>query len=89
MLQAIPPVTLRIQVGNDVVRVEVVDGSAELPRARAFSATAATGRGLRLLETLVARWGIRTVPRGGKVVWFEVGPDSESDNAASFAGTRP
>jgi len=44
----------------------------------AFSATAATGRGLRLLESLAVRWGVRPEPDGGKVVWFEVGASSES-----------
>ena len=78
VLHAISPMSLRVEVSADVVRVEVRDGSQLPPRVQAFSATAATGRGLRLLERLALRWGIRPELGGGKVVWFEVGASSES-----------
>ena len=87
VLHARPPMTVRIRVEADVVRIEVGDGSAARPRLQNFSATAATGRGLRLVESLAARWGVRSEPRGGKVVWFEVGPESEAAFAASWALT--
>ncbi len=79
VLHALTPMTVRVSVAADVVRIEVRDGSVVAPRVRAFSATAATGRGLRLLESLAVRWGVRPEPSGGKVVWFEVGAASESD----------
>jgi anti-sigma regulatory factor (Ser/Thr protein kinase) len=78
VLHARAPMTLRVEVSADVVRVEVSDGSQLPPRVHAFSATAATGRGLRLLQSLAARWGVRPDPGGGKVVWFDVGASSES-----------
>jgi anti-sigma regulatory factor (Ser/Thr protein kinase) len=78
VLHAMAPMTLRVDVSADVVRIEVRDGSQLPPRVHAFSATAATGRGLRLLESLAERWGVRPEPAGGKVVWFEVGASSES-----------
>ena len=78
VLHAVAPMTLRVEVGADVVRVEVRDGSLLPLRVHTFSATAATGRGLRLLESLAVRWGVRPEPGGGKVVWFEVGESSES-----------
>ena len=77
VLHAMAPMMLRVDVNADVVRIEVSDGSQLPPRVHAFSATAATGRGLRLLESLAERWGVRPEP-GGKVVWFEVGASSES-----------
>ena len=77
VLHAVAPMTLRVEVSADVVRIEVRDGSKLSPRVHAFSATAATGRGLRLLESLATRWGVRPEPGGGKVVWFEVGATSE------------
>ena len=78
ILHAMAPMTLRVEVSAHVVRIEVRDGSQLPPRVHAFSATAATGRGLRLLESLATRWGVRPEPGGGKVVWFEVGESSES-----------
>jgi anti-sigma regulatory factor (Ser/Thr protein kinase) len=78
VLHALAPMTLCVEIDTDLVRVEVRDGSQLPPRVHAFSATAATGRGLRLLEDLAARWGVRPEPGGGKVVWFEVGESSES-----------
>ncbi len=78
VLHAMAPMTLRVEVGADVVRIEVRDGSQLRPRMHAFSATAATGRGLRLLESLAVQWGVRPEPGGGKIVWFEVGAPSES-----------
>jgi anti-sigma regulatory factor (Ser/Thr protein kinase) len=65
------------------VRVEVSDGSRALPvlpalppggggRATATS-FAATGRGLRLLDSLAQRWGADRASDGtGKTVWFEL-----------------
>jgi anti-sigma regulatory factor (Ser/Thr protein kinase) len=78
VLHAVAPMTLRVEVSADVVRIEVRDGSQLPPRVHAFSAMAATGRGLRLLESLAVRWGVRPEPDGGKVVWFEVGASAES-----------
>ena len=76
VLHGMAPMTLRVEIGAHVVRIEVCDGSQLHPRVPAFSATAATGRGLRLLESLAVRWGVRPEPGGGKVVWFEVGAAS-------------
>lgn len=53
-------------------RVEVEDGGAHLPVRRNFADTAATGRGLQLVEELTDRWGVER-RGGGKVVWFELG----------------
>jgi anti-sigma regulatory factor (Ser/Thr protein kinase) len=79
VLHALTPMTLSVDVGADVVRIEVRDGSEVPPRMRAFSPIAATGRGLRLLESLALRWGVRPESSGGKVVWFEVGASTGSD----------
>ena len=78
VLHALTPMTVRVVVEADLVRIEVRDGSLAAPRVHAFSASAATGRGLRLLQSLATRWGVRPEPPDGKVVWFEVGPASES-----------
>ena len=41
----------------DAVRVDVLDGSAVTPRNRRPSLTAATGRGVNMIEVLAENWG--------------------------------
>jgi two-component sensor histidine kinase len=74
---------VRVVVLNhgDTARVEVHDDSARSPRMHRFHIESATGRGLRLVNSLAVRWGVDAVPSAdgeGKVVWFEVGPTSEA-----------
>ncbi|MBP2583261.1 serine phosphatase RsbU (regulator of sigma subunit)/anti-sigma regulatory factor (Ser/Thr protein kinase) [Streptomyces sp. PvR006] len=59
------------------LRVEVSDGSDELPHKRHPGEMASSGRGLVLMEMLADAWGVD--PRGdGKAIWFELNePDSE------------
>jgi anti-sigma regulatory factor (Ser/Thr protein kinase) len=79
ILHARTTVTLTVEVSHEVVRIAVRDGSPVQPRVHSFSATSATGRGLRLLDRLANRWGVYADPAtGGKVVWFEVGEPSTS-----------
>ena len=67
--------TARLDTG--FVRIEIADGNTHLPRTRDFDRSAGTGRGLKLLEQTVDRWGAEL--RGeGKVVWFELGDLTES-----------
>ena len=54
------------------VRLEVSDGSPRLPQQRTHSATATTGRGLRIVSDLSDDWGA-TAGVGGKTVWVELG----------------
>ena len=61
------------------VRVEVGDGSAHLPSPRRYAATAGTGRGLLMLESVVDDWGVTRHPEG-KTVWFHLsGAEQERD----------
>jgi anti-sigma regulatory factor (Ser/Thr protein kinase) len=55
--------------GDTTLRVEVADGSAQLPTSRHYEATASTGRGLSLLGQLAERWGA-DLTVSGKTVWF-------------------
>lgn len=55
----------------DLLRVEVRDFVARLPRMRVPDVDGTHGRGLMLVQTLADAWGVR--PQGaGKVVWFEL-----------------
>ncbi|MFJ9466439.1 ATP-binding SpoIIE family protein phosphatase [Streptomyces caniferus] len=57
------------------IRVDVADGSDELPHRRCPGELASSGRGLMLLELLAGAWGVD--PRGdGKSTWFELYEDA-------------
>jgi serine phosphatase RsbU (regulator of sigma subunit)/anti-sigma regulatory factor (Ser/Thr protein kinase) len=64
--------------GERLLRVEVSDGSDELPHKRRPGEMASSGRGLVLMEMLADAWGVD--PQGaGKSIWFELyesGPES-------------
>ncbi|THA60489.1 GAF domain-containing protein [Streptomyces sp. A0958] len=62
--------------GERCLRVEMSDGSDELPHKRRPGEMASSGRGLVLMEMLAHRWGVD--PRGaGKSIWFELNEDEE------------
>ena len=67
-----PPIQLTVRVVGNMVRVEVTDGSPDLPSVRPAGPAAPFGRGLPLLDALAEAWGAD--PCGpGKVVWFTLG----------------
>jgi anti-sigma regulatory factor (Ser/Thr protein kinase) len=51
------------------IRVEVSDSGPGQPRLLSPSSRDLTGRGLRIVETMSADWGVRRTRRG-KTVWF-------------------
>ncbi|MFE6664192.1 SpoIIE family protein phosphatase [Streptomyces sp. NPDC057697] len=67
--------------GERRLRVEVSDGSDELPHKRRPGEMASSGRGLVLMEMLADAWGVD--PQGaGKSIWFELnesGPEAAAD----------
>ena len=79
ILHAATEFAVNVTTDRDRVRIELTDASPVLPVRRDFSTAAGTGRGLRLVEALAARWGVETEPPG-KTVFFEV--DSTSAVAA-------
>ena len=51
------PLRVVVHPGDDRVRVEVHDGSRQLPVRRHYSNMSGTGRGLLLVERMAADWG--------------------------------
>ncbi|TXS44345.1 ATP-binding protein [Streptomyces sp. OR43] len=78
---------LRLQVlGAGGVRVEVSDARGERrPEMCAHAIDAESGRGLRLVEALAAKWGVaeRVV---GKTVWAEVATGNRGSDCARPGG---
>ena len=65
-------VTIDLAVCDDgPVHVRVHDESTIRPTARRHHADLPGGRGMHLLESLAARWGVEE-SRTGKSIWFEV-----------------
>jgi len=90
VLHARTPLTITVTGGEGTIRVEVRDSHPAMPQPRRYNVDNATGRGLRLLETMASAWGVLKVPhadRPGKVVWFELplSTDADMDDAALAA----
>lgn len=64
-------ITVRVLVHGDDARIEIGDGSQEMPGLRIPNAGARTGRGLLLVEHFTRRWGVERTS-SGKIVWFDV-----------------
>ncbi|MFI8101409.1 SpoIIE family protein phosphatase [Streptomyces sp. NPDC086023] len=75
------------ELGARRLRVEVADGSDELPHKRQPGEMASSGRGVLLTEMLADTWGVD--PRGeGKSIWFELYERSKpAEDAAPDATT--
>jgi anti-sigma regulatory factor (Ser/Thr protein kinase) len=81
VLHANTPCSLRIDPGDERIRVEVQDLSDELPASAPLPGPwSGSGRGLPLVRALSAAHGVDPDPAGGKRVWFEV--DVRADHQA-------
>jgi PAS domain S-box-containing protein len=79
LLHAGTDIDVAAVVDRDGLRVDIGDGSPHLPSRRRYAATAGTGRGLMMLESMVDDWGV-TRHRDGKTVWFRLsGQDGASE----------
>ena len=86
LVHAGTPIDFRASVGVAGLRVEVTDGSTQTPVPRRYGAMAGTGRGLRLLDQLVDRWGA-LVHADGKTVWFELSSGARFGHVEGVPGT--
>ncbi|MFD3381720.1 MULTISPECIES: SpoIIE family protein phosphatase [unclassified Streptomyces] len=77
--------------GGRRIRIQVSDGSDDLPHKRHPGELASSGRGLVLMELLADAWGVD--PRGeGKSIWFELyeeGPGGEGTGGEVPGGDEP
>jgi anti-sigma regulatory factor (Ser/Thr protein kinase) len=88
VIHARTPFEVALSVSDQVLRVVVADGSPAVPLRKSYGATATTGRGLELVETIARQWG--TEPReAGKVVWFEISTPCAEETAADGPTPAP
>ncbi len=59
-----------VEHSGESLHVEVRDQGAGRPVMRSPSPDDLTGRGLRIVDLLAARWGVRYDADAGKTVWF-------------------
>jgi anti-sigma regulatory factor (Ser/Thr protein kinase) len=71
LLHARTPLRLELRLGDQSVRVDVVDESSLPPAKQRPDPEAESGRGLLLVDKLSDRWGWNQTPTG-KRVWFEL-----------------
>lgn len=60
--------TVRVELHEEQVRLQVTDGSLRAPAVRDYGTSATTGRGLRLVDELSNDWGV-DLHDDGKTVW--------------------
>lgn len=77
VLHAATPFSVTVCDAETGIRIEVADGNPAVPQLKAHENTAPTGRGLRIVEQLADRWGVR-LTGSGKVVWVEIQPDRQA-----------
>ncbi len=70
--------TVRVSQTLDRVLIEVQDSSPRIPQPRSYGEHATTGRGLQLVESLGAEWGV-TPTSDGKTVWVELAASADDD----------
>jgi anti-sigma regulatory factor (Ser/Thr protein kinase) len=76
-----------IRDGQDI-RVEAVDHAGGTPTMRSPKPTDPSGRGLKIIDMLSTRWGVRRGPTTGKTVWFTI-RDAAPEPARASCGTGP
>jgi anti-sigma regulatory factor (Ser/Thr protein kinase) len=64
-------IRLQLAIQDSVVRLAVLDDAPGRPAVQPHAPTAASGRGLRLVEAISAQWGVDPAA-SGKSVWAEL-----------------
>jgi anti-sigma regulatory factor (Ser/Thr protein kinase) len=73
VLHAHTEARLSLRYDGSVLHVEVADGSTAVPRRRAYSPTATTGRGLMIVDAVADSWGVEVdAAARSKRVWFDL-----------------
>src|SRR6185436_5547532 len=85
LLHGKPPVVVRVTARGPGVRIEVADGSRSVPVPGRPGSDAMTGRGMVLVESVSARWGVDLLP-DGKAVWCDLESSAAEELAISPIG---
>jgi signal transduction histidine kinase len=72
------PVSLKLELQDQGVRVLVTDDSSVMPAEQTLGETGTSGRGLAIVAAISRAWGARSLSTGGKSVWADVNRSSHS-----------
>ena len=72
LIHAATEFEVMVEIVDDTVTIELSDGGPGAPIPRDLTDTEQSGRGLHMVSTISASWGVRP-GRQGKVVWFTLG----------------
>ncbi len=67
---------LALTITGDAIKVEVTDTAAGAPVMQSPGPQDLTGRGLRIVDLLSDRWGVRQAG-SAKTVWFTIQPEHQ------------
>jgi anti-sigma regulatory factor (Ser/Thr protein kinase) len=67
-------IVVRVAAVDRGARIEVIDGSTEMPGPRMATMASRSGRGLALVDHFTREWGVERT-ESGKIVWFQVGTE--------------
>lgn len=81
------PITLRLRIKPEHVRVEVVE-TGVVPASRNSASFAARSLSMRLVDRLSSAWGVDTT-EAGTVVWFVVPRHREVSVADATVAAKP
>ena len=70
VLHARSDFTVRVDLDQSRLRVEVDDRCPNLPELQPLDPNRASGRGIRIVDKFASAWGVEPL-RQGKRVWFE------------------
>ena len=87
-LHAHPPVSIRLSRLSSGVKLEVSDGSTDMPIFQRVGTDVMTGRGWTLIAALSRDWGVAP-QRGGKVVWATLQLDQQGPPASDYLSAAP
>ena len=73
IVHASGPITLRAQLDDHTLRVNIDDPHQRLPQAREPDRHG--GRGLHIVATLATQWGTEPIHEAGKATWFAIRTD--------------
>jgi anti-sigma regulatory factor (Ser/Thr protein kinase) len=78
-----------IERNGDSYHVEVRDEGGGRPAMRSPSPEDVSGRGLRIVDLLAARWGVRYDADAGKTVWFTLTAPRSAETGEVVAHQMP
>ncbi len=87
-LHAYPPVRMKLTRLSSGVKLQVSDGSADMPIIQQVGTDVMTGRGWTLIAALSRDWGMTPAP-GGKIIWATLQLDQQGDEPSVPTAAGP